>query len=58
MKGVECGSTLTVLKVRDFLQDKAIGIERLWAANATGGIPVRVQDDLGVDKGPGGNSLV
>ena len=58
MRAVECGSTLTVLKVWDFLQDMAIGIERLWATNAAGEIPVRIQDDLGVDEGPGGDSLV
>ena len=36
----------------------AVGVERLWPTDATGGVPVRVQDDLRVDKVPGGDSLV
>ena len=35
-----------------------VGVERLWPTDATGGVPVRVQDDLRVDKIPGGDSLV
>ena len=36
----------------------AVGIERFWPGDSTGGILVRVKYDLGVDKGPGGDSLI
>ena len=36
----------------------AVGVKRLWAIDATGRIPVRVEDDLGVDKAAGGDSFV
>ena len=55
---IECGGGLTIVKVRDFLQDTAVGIECLWPTDTTGGVPIRVQDDLGVDEAPGGDPLV
>jgi len=55
--GIVCGG-LTIVKVRDSLQDVAVGIKGLRPTDLTGGIPMRVQDDLGVDEAPGGNSLV
>ena len=36
----------------------AVGVECLWPADPTGGVPVRVQDDFGVYKVPGRDSLV
>ena len=36
----------------------AAGIECPWPADPTGGVPVRVQDDFGVDEVPRGDSLV
>ena len=56
--GIECGGILTVVKVRDCLQDMAIGVESSWPTDSTRGVPVRVQDDLGIDKVAGGDSLV
>jgi hypothetical protein len=50
---VECGGVLTAVKVRDCLQDAAVGVERPWATDSTGGVPVRVQDDLSVREIPG-----
>ena len=35
----------------------AVSVEHLWSTDPTGGVPVRVQDDLCVDKVPGGDSL-
>ena len=55
--GIECGG-LTTVEVRDCFQDMAGGIERLRSTDPTGGIPMRVQDDLGVDEVPRGDSLV
>jgi len=55
--GIECGG-LTIVKVRDCSQDVAAGVERLWPTDSTGGVPMRVQDDLGVDEAPRGDSLV
>ena len=56
--GIAYDGGLTIVKVRDRFQDVAIGIEGFWPINSTGRVPVRVQDDLGVDEGPGGDSLV
>jgi hypothetical protein len=53
-----CGDVLTVIKVRDCLQNVAAGVEGLWPADPTGKVPVRVYDDLCVDEFPGGGSLV
>ena len=36
----------------------AVGVECLWPADSTGGVPVRVQDDFGVGEVPRGDSLV
>ena len=58
LESVQCESALTILKVRDAFRDVTIGVERLWAADATGRVPARVRDDLSVNKGPGGDSLV
>jgi len=49
---------LTIIEVRDGFQNVAVGIERLWPTDTTGGVPVRVQDNLRVYKVPGGDSLV
>jgi hypothetical protein len=56
--GIECGGELTIVKVRDCFQGVAVGVESLWPTDPTGGVPVRVQDNLGVDEVPGGNPLV
>jgi len=55
---IECGGGLTIVKIRDCLQDMAVGVEGLWSTDPTGGVSVRVQDNLCVDKVPGGDSLV
>ena len=55
---IECGGVLTIVKVRDCLQNVAAGIEGLWITDPTGGVSVRVQDDLRVDKVPGGDSSI
>ena len=54
MRVTECSGALTIVKVGNCLQDTAVGIERLWPTNTTGVIPVRIQDDFGVDKVPRG----
>lgn len=46
------GDTLTILEVRDCLQDMAGRVEWLWFADSTGGVPARVQDNLGIDEVP------
>jgi len=56
--GVECGGRLTIIKVGDCFENVAIGVERLWPTDPTGGVPVRIQEDLGVDEIPGGDPLV
>ena len=56
--GVKCGGVLTVIEVRDCLQDVAIGVESFWPTNSTGDVSVRVQDDLGIDKVAGGDPVV
>ena len=38
--GFECGSVLTIVEVRDSLQNVAISVERLWSTDATGGVSV------------------
>ena len=56
---IGCGVELTIVEVRDRLQNVAVGVERFWPTDATGiGIPVRVQDDLGIDEVSGGNASV
>ena len=55
---VECDGGLTIVKARDRFQDAAVGVECFWSTDSTGGVPVRVQDDLGVDEISGGDSLV
>jgi len=54
----EYDSELTIVEVRNGFQDVAVGVKSLWSADSTGGVPVRVQDDLGVDEITGGDSLV
>ena len=56
--GIECGGRLTIVKVRDCLQDVAVGVEGFWPTDAGRGVSVRVQDDLCVDKVSGGYSFV
>ena len=55
--GVECDG-LTTVEVRDFFQDVTGGVKCLWSTDPTGGIPMRVQDDLDVGEVPRGDSLV
>jgi hypothetical protein len=55
---IECGDVITVIKVRDGLQNVAAGVEGLRPTDPTGEVPVRVYDDLCVDEFPGGDSLV
>ena len=57
-ENIECGGVLTIVKIRNRLQNVAVRVERLWSTNATSGVSVRVQDDLGVNKIPGRDSLV
>jgi len=56
--GIECGSGLTIVEVRDCLQDVTVGVEHLWPTDTAGEVPVRVQDDPGVGEVPGGDSLI
>ena len=49
---------LTIVKVGDCLEDVAGGVERLRPIDSTGRVLVRIQDYLGVDKAPGGDSFV
>ena len=55
---IECGGVLTVVEVRNRLQDMAIGVKSFWSADSTREVSVRVQDDLGIDEVPRGDSLV
>ena len=55
---IECGGVLTIVKVGDCLQNAAAGIERPWLADPTGGVPMRIRDDLCVNEVPGGDPLV
>ena len=41
---------LTVVKRRDRLEDMTVGVERLWPTDSTRRVPMRVQDDFGVDE--------
>ena len=54
----KCGGGPTIFKVRDCFENVAVCVERLWPADSTGRVPVRIQDDLCVDEIPGGYSLV
>ena len=55
----ECGGVLlTIVEVRESLQDTTVGVERLRLTDLTGRVPARVQDDLCVNKISGGYSLV
>lgn len=49
---------LTFFEVGDCLQDLTVGVESLGPTDPARGVPVRVQDDLGVDKVSRGNSFV
>ena len=53
----KCGGVPTIVKVRNCLQNVAVGVEGLRPADTTGGIPVRVQNDFGVDKVSGGDAF-
>ena len=55
---IECDGVRTVVEVRDCLQDMAIGVERSWPADATGGVLVRIQSDLGIDEIARGDPVV
>ena len=55
---IECGGVLTVVKVRDSLQNVAAGVEGLRPTDPTRGVSERVQDELRVDEVPGGDSSV
>ena len=52
------GSGRTIVKVGDCFENMAVCVERLLPVDSTGRVPVRIQDDLGVDEIPGGYSLV
>ena len=58
MSDIECGGGLTIVKIRDCLQDMAVGVKALWSTDPTRGVSVGVQDNLCIDKVPGGDSLV
>ena len=58
LRSVRYDGALTIFEVGDCLQDVAVDVERLWTTDSTGGVPARVQDDLGVDEVPGRYSLV
>ena len=55
---MEYGGSLTIIEIRDSLQNVAVSVENFWLRDSTRGIPARVQDDLGVDEAPGGDSLI
>ena len=48
---------LTIVKVRGRFENVAVGVKCLWPADSTGGVPMGIQDDLGVNKIPGRDSL-
>ena len=56
--GIEYGGVRTVVEVRYCLQHMTIGVKGFWPTDSTGDVSVRVQDDLGVDEVPRGDSLV
>ena len=56
--GIECGGVRTVFEVRYCLHDMAVGVEDFRPTDSTGDVSVRVQDDLGIDKVPRGDSPV
>ena len=56
--GIECDGVRTVVEVGNCLQHMAICVESFWPTYSAGDVSVRVQDDLGVDKVAGGDSLV
>ena len=58
MSGIECGGVRTVVEVWYCLQDMAIGVEDFWPTDSTGDVSERVQDDLGIDEVPKGDSPV
>ena len=37
---IECGGGLTIFEIRDGFQGVAVGVERLWLIDPTGGVPV------------------
>ena len=53
-----CGGQPTVIEVWNGLEDVAIRVESPWPTHAARRVLAREQDDLGVDKIPGGDSLV
>ena len=55
---IECSGVPTIVEVRNRLQNVAAGVEGLWPTDPTGGVSVRVQDNLCVDKVSGRDSLV
>ena len=57
-KNIRYSKVLTIFEVRDRLQNVAVCVERSRSTDAIGGIPARIQDNLGVNEIPGGNSLV
>ena len=40
MSDIERGGGLTIVKIRDCLQDVAAGVESLWSTDPTGGVSV------------------
>ena len=59
MGDIGCGGEPTIVEVGDRLQNVAVGVERFWPTDTTGiGIPVRIQDDLGIDEVSRGNASV
>ena len=57
-ENIECGDVLTVLEVRNLLQNVAVGVERPRPIDPTRRILAGVKDNLCVDKVPGGYSFV
>lgn len=55
---IEHGGLLTVIEIRDRLQNVAVSVKSSWPANSTRWVPVRVEDDFSVDEDPGGYSLI
>lgn len=50
--------SLTVIEIRDGLQNVAAGVERFRVRDSTAGGLAGIQDDLGVDKYTGGDALI
>ena len=51
---------LTIVEIRNGLENMAVGVERLWPTDPTVGVPVtvRIQNDLRVNEVPRGYALI